>query len=264
MITVMLVLGSLSISSTQAQTQPDLVQRIAALEKTVSSLEAKLGQAQHTISTLETKLQTAQSTINTLQATQTTVQPRAVSSLDPYVRVETGEINGLAGPHIIFEGANVHIRSGAGITHEVGTFTGLGNLVVGYNEEPSGGLTAGDRGGAHNLIIGPYHRFLSAGGLVAGALNTISGQGASVSGGRNNTASNLYASVSGGQANSASGASASISGGRTNMAYGDSASISGGYFNAARGSYSSISGGYSDSVTGSYDWRAGDEYWSND
>ncbi len=48
------------------------------------------------------------------------------------------------------------------------------------------------------MVIGPNHRFLSFGGLVAGLHNTISGPEASVSGGSFNTASGLAASVSGG------------------------------------------------------------------
>lgn len=33
-----------------------------------------------------------------------------------YVRVDENEINGLAGPHMIFEGCNVHVRDGSGHT----------------------------------------------------------------------------------------------------------------------------------------------------
>ena len=51
------------------------------------------------------------------------------------------------------------------------------------------------------------------GGLVAGRLNTISGQGATVTGGSGNVASGSFASVSGGAENLASGGNASISGG---------------------------------------------------
>ena len=35
-----------------------------------------------------------------------------------YVRVETEEIRNLAGPHLIFEGVNVHVRSGSGDTSD--------------------------------------------------------------------------------------------------------------------------------------------------
>lgn len=108
--------------------------------------------------------------------------------------------------------------------------TGLGNLVVGYNEVPFGGLAAGDRGGAHNLIVGPEHRYLSVGGFVAGEENTISGAFASVSGGAGNTASGGNSSVSGGFLNTASGGGASVSGGAARSAPGVIDWVAGGLF----------------------------------
>ena len=95
-----------------------------------------------------------------LTAAVAAIESNNVLDLGPYVRVEEDEINDLSGPHVIFEGANVHVRSGAGATAEgcglveppCPTLTGLGNLVVGYNEtrsEPSV-----DRSGSHNLVVG--------------------------------------------------------------------------------------------------------------
>src|SRR3989442_9799617 len=129
-------------------------------------------------------------------------------------------INGLRGPHVILSGANVHVQSGLGLTddRQAGLASGLGNLVVGYNEgrveeEVLVVLQPGDRHGSHNVIIGPEHRFSSVGGFVVGFHNTVSGDFASVSGGSTNTASGDFASVSGGVTNTASGADASASGG---------------------------------------------------
>ena len=48
---------------------------------------------------------------------------------------------------------------------EGGALTGLGNLVVGYNEPPPD-LAVGDRAGSHTLIIGPEHRFKSFSGML--------------------------------------------------------------------------------------------------
>ena len=78
----------------------------------------------------------------------------------------------MGGPHVIFEGANVHIQSGLGVTSDV--VTGLGNLVVGYNEERRFGVTVGDRAGAHNLVVGPLHKYLSWGGFVAPITKAVS------------------------------------------------------------------------------------------
>ena len=144
--------------------------------------------------------------------------------LNPYVSVSTSTINGLVGPHVLFTGANVHVRSGSGHTNDTCvpltcgnalTLTGLGNLAVGYNEAPvtAPPLVTGDRSGSHNLIAGDGHRYPKYGGLVAGIQNNISGEYASASGGGNNTASGFNSSVSGGAGNTASGEDSSVSGG---------------------------------------------------
>ena len=55
--------------------------------------------------------------------------------LEDYLRIEMNPINGLPGPHIIIEGANLHVRSGSGATDDLGgVLYGLGNVVIGYNE----------------------------------------------------------------------------------------------------------------------------------
>src|SRR5262245_1997369 len=98
------------------------------------------------------------------------------------------------GNEVIFEGCNVHVRSGAGATDAA--VNGRGNLIVGYNEElPS----PEDRTGSHNLVVGRFHAYSSFGGLVAGNNNTVAGPEASVSGGISNTARGFGASVSGGR-----------------------------------------------------------------
>jgi len=150
-----------------------------------------------------------------------------------YVRVETEEINFLAGPHWIIEGANVHVRSGGGSTFD-GCFStdpdfpnceslsGLGNLIVGYNERrPSRGRPPENRTGSHNLVLGRFQAYSSFGGFVAGSSNEVTGGNASVCGGSNNKAQGSHSSVSGGHGNTASGLSASVSGGDRRVAPGD-------------------------------------------
>ncbi|MDA2921373.1 hypothetical protein MYX76_18090 [Desulfobacterota bacterium AH_259_B03_O07] len=176
------------------------------------------------------------------------------------VSVVDGTINGLMGPHFILEGVNVHIRSGSGCTDD-GTFIpcppsevlstepllGLGNLVVGYNEDNVFLIRTipdvNDRTGSHNLIIGAEHSYSSFSGFVAGFDNTISDDAASVSGGAFNTASGIISSVSGGGSNTASGGASSVSGGNLNTASGDGSSVSGGTNNTAIAQNSSVSGG---------------------
>ena len=149
------------------------------------------------------------SQIASLQGQIAAIQSNPVLALGRYVSVSTSMINGLVAPHVILTGVNVHVRSGSGTTN--GPVNGLGNLLVGYNEEPMG-LAPEDRGGSHNLITGNQHSYPSYGGLVAGTINKISGQFASVSGGIDNTASDFAASLSGGIGNTASAYAASVSG----------------------------------------------------
>lgn len=115
----------------------------------------------------------------------------------------------LNGSDIVFSGVNVKIVSGTGSTD--GAVNGLGNLIVGYNEQRGDG--SDDRSGSHNIVGGIRNNFTSYGGLVVGNTNTISGKNASVTGGTQNTASGFEASVSGGSLNTASGFAASVSGG---------------------------------------------------
>ncbi len=182
-----------------------------------------------------------------------------VQAILEFVRVESDPINGLAGPHWIFEGANVHVRSGSGVTNDgcgvddpdypnCKSLTGLGNFIVGYNE---GGRGIQDRPGSHNLVVGRSHNYRSFGGLVAGHLNTILGAFASVSGGDRNTASGDYSSVSGGLRNHAGGVQASVSGGLNNDASGRLASVSGGLEGDASGRLASVSGGAFNEASGS-------------
>jgi hypothetical protein len=173
------------------------------------------------------------------------------------------------GDEVYFEGCNVSIRDGTGDTE--GAVSGLGNLIIGYNENAD----SATRDGSHNLIVGIDHEYRSYGGLVAGRGNTISGDFVSVSGGYNNTASDSYDSVSGGTGNTASGRQSSVSGGSaneasgwrsavcgggSNTASGAGASVSGGTGNTASGSQSSVSGGSNNTASGIGHSVVGDEY----
>jgi hypothetical protein len=144
-----------------------------------------------------------------------------------YVRVETEEMRGVTGPHLIIEGANFHLRSGSGTTRDAcdpgdpgwpncESLTGLGNLIIGYNEQTGVGqpYPREVRTGSHNIIVGRGHSYSSFGGFVAGSLNRIVGPNSSVAGGHFNTASGLSSTVCGGNQHEASGDASSVSGGQ--------------------------------------------------
>jgi hypothetical protein len=190
-------------------------------------------------------------------------------------------------PEVVITGANLRVVNGLGITEAP---NGTGNLIVGYNELRHSSIVElvgpDNRTGSHNVVVGSGQNFASAGGLVVGRHNTITGlysvsagtfntaQGdfsavtggqfnlasarhSAVSGGELNEASGFGASVSGGHSNLADGSYTAVSGGVSNVASGTVASVSGGNGNAARAVASSISGGQGRTTSGEFDWVAG-------
>jgi hypothetical protein len=233
------------------------------------------------IAALQAQVAALQKQVTTLQAQLAAVQSNKALGLGQFVSVISGLVDGVNGPHIYFTGANIHIVSGSGATDDKGNPLGLGNLIIGYDEDPASyidrspfnnlplsPLVSGDRGGSHNLVIGAANRFTQAafGGLVLGTANTIKSYGASVTGGAGNTVPDYGSSVSGGFLNIAGGFYSSVSGGTYNNTGGPaynsvsggngntagvhegatsgwSTSVSGGSGNIAIGNYSSITGG---------------------
>jgi hypothetical protein len=210
------------------------------------------------IAALQAQVTALQDQVNSLQASNTalqsqlaTVQSNHALLLGPFVDVDPNPEIGVIGPNIIISGANIHIVSGSRSTDDNGNRTGLGNLIIGYDEAPGSQpltgfpLNPGDRGGSHNLVIGRFNRFTQAafGGLVAGEVNTISNVSASVTGGDQNAATGAHSTVTGGEANTASGQWASISGGDFSIASGLYSTVNGGANNTASGYGASVSGG---------------------
>jgi chaperonin cofactor prefoldin len=218
---------------------------VASLQSQVSSLQKTNTTLQSEVTALQNELTAARSVlaqVNSLQSSNTTLQSevtalqheltaaRPVLALAPYVSVDPNAEIGVIGPNIVFSGVNIHIVSGSGSTDDNlskgESLTGLGNLIIGYNEDPgdpalrfSGtSLGPGDRGGSHNLVIGRGHTFTKAafGGLVVGEVNKISNSEASILGGGNNIASGVASVVVGGIGNAASGVASSILGGTYN------------------------------------------------
>ncbi len=165
------------------------------------------------------------------------------------VGAQLGELAELAplleigGTEVALVGANLHVRSGAGATDAEPN--GLGNLVVGYGENPD----AMDRSGSHNVVIGAEHGYSSYGGLVAGHANTVSAPSSSVTGGDHSVASGEFSAVSGGHYHVASGTSAWAGGGTYGTASGDFAAVAGGYRNAATALSAAVAGGFENTAS---------------
>jgi hypothetical protein len=161
------------------------------LQAEVANLKSALATANGQLAVLDGRLKALESSGGGGGSTSS-----VLTELAKYVTVDPGIVNGLKGPHVVFHHANVHVQSGSGTTAEASGPTGLGNLIVGYNEMPI--LQGWSRGGSHNLVVGPSHTFSSTGGVVFGSRNVISGQ---------------YATTLGGVQNSSQGAASSILGG---------------------------------------------------
>lgn len=144
-------------------------------------------------------------------------------------------------------GANVQIVNGTGET--AAAPNGVGNLILGYDEPAD---PPRERGGSHNLVVGPGHGYSSVGGIVAGEGNTVSAPYAAVTGGRNNAAGAEAASICGGQGNAATGIASSVAGGGANAASGLASAVSGGSNNDATASFASVGGGWLNVARGSY------------
>ncbi len=179
-----------------------LMSALNAVESNVSSNTASIGSNSSTIGANSATIVTNMNDIG------------VVEGKTQYISV--------SGTEMVITGANLNIVSGAGETSA--TVNGLGNLIVGYNEQSNGRNT---RTSSHNLIVGTEHSYSSFGGLVAGNANTISGD---------------YSSVSGGSFNEASGFASSVSAGG---------------FNTTSSDFASVSGGDNHEADGSFDWRAG-------
>lgn len=176
----------------------------------------------------------------------------------------------MKGPTITFTGVNINIVNGLNQTR---TANGVGNLIIGYNEEPLAPnfipLEATDRSGSHCLVVGPYHTFGGPSGTpygttsacaVFGEYNRVVGYAQSVLGGSGNSAAyGVGNSVVGGLGNQAVGDGSSILGGNSNVTQGFQSTVSGGYWNTSGVDLASILGGRNNSVNRYYSTVLGGE-----
>jgi len=114
--------------------------------KETEALEAK-------VASLQTAVSALQDQVTTLQTQLAAVQSNHALLLGPFVTVDPNPEIGVIGPNITFSGANIHIVSGSGRTDDNGNPLGLGNLIIGYDDDPQT-LFAGGPGGGPTLRPG--------------------------------------------------------------------------------------------------------------
>jgi hypothetical protein len=184
-----------------------------------------------------------QKQVAALQKTVTTLQANKALELAPFVTVDANPENGVRGPHITFTGANIHIVDGGWQTK---SGTGLGNLIIGYNEIlPGQPFVAGYRGGSHSIVVGPYHKFASGGSsnVLVGESNEADSYGQLVAGSDNiATYQAADSSILGGSYNSVQWFGSVVVGGETNGTFAEFSTVVGGYNNKESGAYSVIIG----------------------
>jgi len=173
-----------------------------------------------------------------------TPEQEAILSRMQLVQLDDGQ-GGSVGT-VRFSSVNLQIVDGSGSTS--GAVTGVGNLIVGYNE--LGHPASDDRTGSHNIVVGLNNNYSSFGGLVVGHQNSVTARFATVVGGSGNQADGEYSSVSGGQFNRTTNLYAHVGGGLSNIATGEAASVTGGHLNVASGNYSSVGGGVQNEAQG--------------
>jgi uncharacterized coiled-coil protein SlyX len=127
----------------------DLGDADATLAEQTARIEALLDR----LTASEGKLDSLQTVVDGQAATLTDAGP--VLALAPYVSLTTAAMNDVAGPNIVFQGVNVHVRSASGENDT----SGLGNLIVGWDDQPIPVLKL--RTGSNNLVVGRFNSFTS-------------------------------------------------------------------------------------------------------
>jgi hypothetical protein len=180
-------------------------EEITALQLQINDLATAQAATDATVSALLTDVETLQTDVEALEAANAVLEAdyaalqSTVADLTSYIVVDTDQ------DAVHFVGANVYVQSGAGATDA--TVTGLGNLIVGYNEAGVAG-----RAGSHNLIVGMEHSYDSYGGVVFGTKNYVMSAGGSVLGGTRSEATGENAVVLGGNGNTAAGRESTVLG----------------------------------------------------
>jgi len=72
------------------------------------------------IEALQNQVAGLQATVSALKSQLQAVQSNPALALGPFVSVDPNPEIGVAGPHITFKGANIHIVSGSGMTNDNG------------------------------------------------------------------------------------------------------------------------------------------------
>ena len=116
------------------ETRPGHEDNEKGIRGEIAALQSQMIFLRSTVSGLQGQVRSLQNSNLSLQ--NQLIAAHNVLALAPFVTVDPNPSIGVIGPNIIFCGANIHIRSGSGSTDDGGTPRGLGNLIIGYDEDP--------------------------------------------------------------------------------------------------------------------------------
>ena len=178
---------------------------LQALQTEVANLKAALAEMV-TQASLNTQISILNDRLSKMATGGGSTNP-GLTELAKYVTVVPGDLNGVKGPHVVFTGVNLHLRSGHDATNDGGALSGLGNLIVGYNEAQSIPVVYDVEGcdrlltGSHNIVMGNGNFFTSYGGLVVGTNHCITSPNTSILAGDTNEAHGPNSAILGGTRN---------------------------------------------------------------
>lgn len=176
---------------------------VEALREEVTDLQNALAEMGTSQADLLLRINQRLDALEKPQSTGGSTNP-ALTELAKYVKVETGDLNGVKGPHVLFTGVNLHVRSGRNATDDGGTLSGLGNLIVGYNETQPTPIVYDVAGcdrvltGSHNIVTGTGNLFTSYGGFVVGSNHCVTSPNSSILAGDTNEAHGVSSAILGG------------------------------------------------------------------
>ncbi|MDZ4734468.1 MAG: hypothetical protein SGJ16_12905 [Nitrospirota bacterium] len=182
---------------------------LEALQTEVNNLKASLATMVNNEASLSSQLAAANTRLSALEkpgAGGGSIDPVLVE-LAKYVKVEPGALNGVKGPHVVITGVNLHLRSGRNSTSDNGALSGLGNLIVGYNEAQNTPVIYDEAGcdrsltGSHNIVTGDGNLFTSYDGLVVGSNHCVTSPNTSILAGDTNEAHGANSAILGGKRN---------------------------------------------------------------
>jgi hypothetical protein len=205
---IFLISGALALIAPQLRAETEAQQTAD-----ITTLKAEVAALQNQLAAVQTVNNAQNASVAAVQRQVNLIAVNPVLALGPYVSVNlaTDPVSYLPGPNVVFNGVNVHIVDGSGSSTDAGRsqYSGLGNLVIGYNEHGSKPSFVG----VHNLLMGTANTPEGACNLIVGSENHAFNSVGCVIFGEGNEATTYFSSILGGWNNSVGSETSVVVGG---------------------------------------------------